>query len=218
MASPSTRLRPSVSPKKLPPTEIDRASRRGDSSRRLSCRSRVLPSLLRSLVPSILLQRRRQPLLSCFHLVLFEVAKLNGERANQTRRRNSWERVEQGEKGGRVRKNRERDGSFEGWPHRGSQDLKKLAGNDGAVAVDERSSMARGGRVSWQREGWWRAREGVVGWHPSWLFFFPPIRTRTNRTYDRRGPRKAQLGLRTRAENAAAARARAVLLREVFNE
>lgn len=77
------------------------------------------------------------------------MAKLNGERANQTRRRNSWERVEQGEKGGRVRKNRERDGSFEGWPHRGSQGLKKLAGNDGAVAVDERSPMARGGRVSW---------------------------------------------------------------------
>lgn len=69
-----------------------------------------------------------------------------------------------------------------------------MAGNDGAVAVDERSSMARGGRVSWHGEGWWSAREGVVGWHPSWLFFFPPIRTRMSRTYDRRGPRKAPAG------------------------
>lgn len=52
--------------------------------------------------------------------------------------------------------------------------------------VEEFRGTAKGGGA--------RERVSFVGWHPSWLFFFPPIRTRTSRTYDRRGPRKAPAG------------------------
>lgn len=77
--------------------------------------------------------------------------------------------------------------------------------------------MARGGRVSWHGEGWWSAREGVVGIHPGRSSFLQYVRVRAVRTIDE-VLEKPQLGLRTRAEDAASARARAVLLREVFNE
>ena len=66
--------------------------------------------------------------------VLLEVAKRNGEarerdeERERAREREERERVRKVGKGGCGRKKRERDGSFEGLPRRGSQDLKKIGG------------------------------------------------------------------------------------------
>lgn len=114
--------------------EIDPASRRGDSSRRLSCRSRVPPSLSRYPLALLVQRRRRRPLLPVSVFVLLEVAKRNGEareldeERERAREREERERVRKVGKGGCGRKKRERDGSFEGLPRRGSQDLKKIGG------------------------------------------------------------------------------------------
>lgn len=70
----------------------------------------------------------------CFRFVLLEVAKRNGEPRERdeereaAREREERERVVVGKGGCCGRKKRERDGSFEGLPRRGSQDLKKIGG------------------------------------------------------------------------------------------
>lgn len=75
--------------------------------------------------------------------------------------------------------------------------------------VEEFRGTAKGGGV--------RERVSLGGIHPGRSSFLQYVRVRAVRTIDE-VLEKPQLGLRTRAEDAASARARAVLLREVFNE
>lgn len=75
--------------------------------------------------------------------------------------------------------------------------------------VEEFRGTAKGGGA--------RERVSLGGIHPGCSSFLQYVRVRAVRTIDE-VLEKPQLGLRTRAEDAASARARAVLLRKVFNE